>query len=74
MKIELITCANSPQCVSAKMFLDLQSIDYVETVVSHESMSKIGFDTHEMPVLMIDGEVEMSGFDADVLKELFENN
>lgn len=71
MSVQLITCTESPQCVSTKMFLDLQGIEYTEKVVSHDEMKHIELDSHEMPILVVDGEVEMSGFDATVLKELF---
>lgn len=68
MKVELVTCSMSPQCLSTKMFLDLNGVEYEETVVPHEEM---GFDSTDMPILLIDGEIEMSGFDATKLNELF---
>lgn len=71
MKVQLITCSSSPQCLSTKMFLDLNGIDYTETPISHEEMGLMEFANEEMPILMINDEIEMSGFDALKLKELF---
>lgn len=53
------------------MFLQLNGVKYNETVVSHEEMKSMDFKNSEMPILMVDGQIKMSGFDAAVLKELF---
>lgn len=69
MNIELITCPDSPQCRSAKMYLDMRGVRYGHLELSHEHMKKYGFD--EMPILIVDDAITMTGFDPVKLKELF---
>lgn len=69
MNVELITCPDSPQCKSAKMYLDMLGVEYKTTELSHEEMQSQGFD--EMPILMIDDEVAMLGLQVAALSKLF---
>lgn len=69
MKVELITCPDSPQCRSAKMYLDMRGVNYEHVEVSHKEMKEREFD--EMPILIVDDEVEMMGFDPSKLSKLF---
>lgn len=71
MNVELITCANSPQCLSTKMFLDLNEVEYEEVKIKHEEIEEMGFGMDDMPILFVNGELEMSGFDVLKIKELF---
>lgn len=52
------------------MFLDMRQVEYEHREVTHEEMEELG--VKEVPLLFIDYEVRMVGFDPQKLSKLFE--